>query len=277
MLVGLFVAANLLGLLTALRLMSFEAVQTASQQHQSAGTGLWFFGLIGASTILLLLLYKYNAELLVRLWFGSAIFMTMLIFVTAWIPPLIGIVVTILLVAGRFWVDDLLIRNAFDVIAFAGAGALFGSLIGVEPAFVLLVLLALYDYGSVYVTKHMIALARAGTETDTFMGFTYPKGDGTAATSDDPDISRPAEQDVPDDAVRVGILGGGDVIIPMIFAVTLVEFSVLAALSAMTGAAIALYLLLTRGMEERFYPAIPTLATGLLAGFEFWYVLHLLL
>lgn len=276
MLTGLFVITNLLGLFTALQLRTVAAVQQTAAQHQAAGSAFYFFAMIGIATVLLLLLYRFNAGLLVKLWFGSAILLTSLIFFSAHVPPLPAIILTATVLIGRYLTTDPIMRNLFDAISFAGAGALFGSILGIAPAFVLLLLLSGYDYVSVRMTKHMVSLAKSGTATDTFMGFTYPKGNAAPEVdldAVDHDIAGPDVADTkPTDreGVPVGILGGGDVIIPMIFALTLLSISLWAALAAMAGAAAALYLLLSRSSAAKFYPAIPFLTVGLLTGVIGW-------
>jgi presenilin-like A22 family membrane protease len=76
---------------------------------------------------------------------------------------------------------------------------------------------------------------------------------------------------------RTGILGGGDVVFPLLFSgavfTHLLEkgFTNLAALSYASivslGAAVALFLLFYFGIKERYYPAMPFITAGCLFGY----------
>ncbi len=268
LLTALFLIANMLGLLAAIRLQEAVAVQEAAAQYQGAEAGLMFFGVIGLSTVLLLLLYRFKADIIVKLWFLTALFMTTLIFFDAALPVIPALVLTGTVLLLRWQVPDRLLQNLLDTIPFAGAGAFFGSIIGIVPAAILYALLAVYDVIAVRYSGHMVTLARESAATDTFMGFTYTDG-----PSDPGQVSlEPAD----DDGSRVGVLGGGDVIVPMLFATALIgPLGPGAALLSMMGAATALYLFMSRLSGEQFYPAIPVVGAGSLAGLAIWYAVSL--
>lgn len=279
LLVGLFLVTNALGLQAATELQQQEPIQDTAEEHQSASSGVMFFLMIGAATALMLLLYKYNARRALKAWLGLALFITTLIFFDAFMPPLVAGTVALALVTVRFYTDHMLAGNVVTMFSFAGAGAFFGSVIGYRAAVVFIIVVAIYDYISVNVTGHMKQLAKSGMSTDTFMGFTYPKDDGGVPV-DEMDAPDAADEDMDtaetsDDAAtpadgakqQVGLLGGGDVVIPLAFAASLMPtFGQLPAYTAVGGAAVGLYLLLTKAQQGTFYPAIPPLAAGALLG-----------
>jgi len=65
--------------------------------------------------------------------------------------------------------------DTVGVMVAAGASALFGASLAVLPTIVLLVLLAIYDYISVYKTKHMIKLAEGVMDTKMPIMFVMPR------------------------------------------------------------------------------------------------------
>lgn len=268
-LTGLFLLANALGFAAATRLQRSPAVQEAAAQYQEPAAGFTFFAVIGVATLVLLALYRYDQDLLVKIWFGSALFLTMFIFFDAVLPPVAALPLAVLVFAARFRTDDVMQRNLLDTVSFAGAGALFGSLLGYQAAFVLYGLLAVYDYVAVNMSGHMVDLATQGAATDTFMGFTYPKEEGATVES----VADAANMDGGTEA-QVGVLGGGDVIVPMIFAVSLLgPLGPGATVATMLGAAAALYVFMTRLTGEKFYPAIPVVGSGSLVGLLAWLVI----
>ncbi|MFB6167149.1 MAG: presenilin family intramembrane aspartyl protease, partial [Candidatus Nanohaloarchaea archaeon] len=278
--VGMFLSANLLGLAAGMRIQSSPVVQQASAAYQQPVSGVYFFLMIGLATVLLLGLYRYDAQFLVKAWFSAALLITGLVFFDAFLPLSFALAATAAVFLGRFAVEDMLARNALDTVPFAGAGALFGSLLGFKAALVLFGLLAVYDYVAVNRMGHMVTLAKKGAESGTFMGFRYPKENaGEEEREETPGEGEGVVAEVEGENVSVGVLGGGDVIMPMMFAVSLVPvFGVGAALGVIAGASAALYMFLgfIRSREtDRFYPAIPVVGSGSLLGLLAWLVVAL--
>lgn len=266
MLAGFFLLANALGLVAAVNLQGSPAVQEASTAYQSPAAGLQVFLIIGVATVLLLALYRFDAGLLVRLWFGLALLLTTFIFFDALLAPLPALGATALALGLRYRTANPMRRNLLDAVSFAGAGALFGSLLSLPAAAVLYGLLSVYDYVAVNLSGHMVTLAKEGAASGTFMGFQTPTPDGTEV-----DLERRAAGDATGEGRRAGVLGGGDVIVPMIFAVALLSrFGPGAAVAAMLGSAAALHLFFVRLSGEKFYPAIPVVGAGSLVGLAAW-------
>lgn len=281
-LVSLFLITNALGLVAAGNIQQYEEVQETAEQNQSPLSGLYFFVLIGIATALMLILYKYNARFMIKGWFFLALAMTTLIFFQAVLPPMIALGVTVLVLLTRVYTKDVMLMNALTVFPFAGAGAFFGSIIGFQAALALLIVLSIYDYYSVNISKHMVALAKSGIESNTFMGFTYPKEDGGIQMEDiDEEATEQPEAAEPPAEQRggVGVLGGGDIVIPLVFAATLLpDFGYVAAVVSVIGAAVGLAFLLLKAQQGKFYPAIPPVAIGSVAGFGVvWVVMNVLL
>ncbi len=273
-LTALFLFTNVLGLLAGTRLSQETAVQAAATQYQAPAAGVYFVGMIAAATVILLALYRYGIDLIIKLWFGTALFATTAILYSAFLPGIPAAALAAVTFAARFRVRSRQLRNLLDTVPFAGAAALIGSLVSLPAAYVFLVLLAAYDYAAVYLSEHMIALAKAGAATDTFMGFTYDKGRGTTVEDmEDMEMEPAAQEPAGDDASdaggrRVGMLGGGDVIVPAVFATaTAATHGLGAGLLVVGGAAAALVVLFTHAPETEFVPAIPVVGTGTLVGF----------
>lgn len=274
MLISFFIIANLLGLLAASELISAGTITQTAILNEQASSAFYFFLMVLIAAGVMLLLYKLKADLFIKGWFAFALFFTTMLFFSAFIPDLIAILVSISLIALNRKFGSWELNNLIQIFAFAGAGAFFGTMVGFLPALIILGLISIYDIVAVFFTEHMVSLAKSGISSGTFMGFMYPKG------GKDIELDHEKIKEMEDSKVKskVGVLGGGDVIIPMIFAISLLKtFGVLASSLSIFTAAIFLYLLLTKAQEGKFYPAMPFVSAGSLLGFSLYYLVFLLL
>ncbi|MDY6777265.1 MAG: presenilin family intramembrane aspartyl protease [Candidatus Nanohaloarchaea archaeon] len=265
--INVYLLSHLLGLLAAISLQGTRVAQGTQVVNQNPASGLYLFGIIAVATILMILLYRYQLTALVKLWFLSAIFFTQLMFYAIFFPPAIALGAAVAGFTVRKLVPDIWTRNLIDSISYAGIGAFFGTMIGVIPAAIFLVLIAAYDIFAVFISEHMISIVEEGMDSNTFMGFMYPKDHSQNL---EPGVERSPDQIDTDqlEEVQVGIIGGGDVVIPMIFAVSLMgPYGPLATAISSIGAAGGLSILLNKSREGEFYPAIPAVGGGAILGF----------
>ncbi len=292
LLLSMFLVTNFLGLMAAHNLQQETVIQETKAENQSAASGLYIFALIAVSTALLLILYKYNAQFVIKGWFALAITISTLIFFEALflplpVPSLTALLLTLLAVGARFITDSPMIVNTMTIFAFAGFGAFFGSIFGLPAIIALMIILSAYDYFSVNISKHMVALAKFGMKTNTFMGFTYPKDEDAMDMENgdiqdlqpDADSTEPGETEDDERGPGIGILGGGDIVVPLAFAAALLpNYGAVPAMVSIIGAAAGLTFLLLKAQNGKFYPAIPPVAIGSLAGWGVaWAVLEILL
>ncbi|MBI4158172.1 MAG: hypothetical protein HY505_00925 [Candidatus Yanofskybacteria bacterium] len=171
---------------------------------------------------------------------------------------LTAIIFTIIFSSGR----NVLIHNLGIIFGIGGIGAIFGLSISVEFGLILLVVLSLYDIVAVYVTKHMVAMARSMVESGAvfgflipfeFKGFFYGKDEAKAGIGE-----------------NFMILGSGDIGLPLIFAVSLVRVSVMSAVITAAFSLVGLFfthlLFLNQG-KRRAMAALPPIATMTIIGY----------
>src|SRR3989344_3384030 len=107
----------------------------------------------------------------------------------------------------------------------------------------LLILISVYDYISVFKTKHMVKLAKFQTEGKIFTGLFIPYKNKTA------------------------ILGGGDIGFTLLFSgVIMKDMGLIAAAIVSIVVAVSLFGLLYYGKKNKFYPAMPPLTVGCFVG-----------
>ncbi len=152
------------------------------------------------STAIMLVAIKYFKGkllgVLFRLLEATAVFFaSWIVFSIAIGDPIALLLAILLIVCKNVFSQNLMLRNVSTILATAGAGAFVGIMLGVLPALVFMVLLAVYDYIAVFKTKHMVTLAKALTKKNLAFTFALPTKEHKFE------------------------LGAGDMVIPLAFAV----------------------------------------------------------
>ncbi|MFW5991309.1 MAG: presenilin family intramembrane aspartyl protease [Candidatus Nanoarchaeia archaeon] len=193
-------------------------------------------------------------------------------------PEIVGFPVTILSVFTLIVVSALaymkvikknvVIHNITEIFIYGGLAALIISVgIHITAALALLVIISLYDMIAVWKTKHMVTMAKYQTENKLFAGLMMPYNQKTGKISFKTQTTKKISKS--SGTLKNAILGGGDVAFPLIFAGTVMKAyaSFLYPVIIVITTTIALFLLLTYGKKNRYYPAMPFISGGSLAGY----------
>ena len=265
--VGMFLITQLLGLYVGIQylgLIEYGEIPPVFENPNSLGNPLLLFIYMMISTAVILLLIRFWKPSIRGLEAFVVFFSSWLtfdfIFPVAISYVSLGLIMAIALTAWKFFRPTILNQNVAAIISGAGVGALLGASFGIVPSLVFLVILCTYDFVSVFITKHMITLAKALTKTPT--AFT---------------IASPHKFEKP---VRIGLkgvkkkfhvfqLGVGDMVIPLMFSISLLRnFSIASSLITMIGSTIALlFLIYFMSKKPRPLPALPFISLGTLTGF----------
>jgi len=184
----------------------------------------------------------------------------------------VGMVVA-LLVHPEWYVIDIV-----GITVASGITAILGMSLGILPAMIFLVILAVYDAISVYKTKHMLTLAEGVTPLGLPVLFVVPKkGDFTMESLKDKSITAEGEER---DAVFMGL---GDSVIPGILVVSSFIFlpasgmvdwaNLLVSMGVLIGSFIGYLLLMRLVYRGRPQAGLPLLNGGALLGFFITYLL----
>ena len=151
-------------------------------------------------------------------------------------------------------------QNVAAIIAGSGAGSVMGVTLGVVPSILFMMILSVYDFVSVFITKHMVHMAKAVTERP--MAFTIAAPHKFKKAKYIPTKGSKKK-------VHVFQLGLGDIIIPMMFSVSILgRFTIFHSIFSIVGSLIALVILtmiITR--KPMALPALPFVCSGSLAGY----------
>lgn len=198
------------------------------------------------------------------------------------IPP--AVILTILLYKFPEWY----IVDVVGVLVAAGSIAIFGSSFTPQIYVFVLLGLAIYDYISVYKTKHMLSLADSVLNYHLPIMLVVPKhldysfldesttlrkeadepvvtpAATVAAAPGKPPLAVTAVKKKPRDAMFLGL---GDVVIPSIFSLTALQVSTLAAATSMMGIIAGFLFLMTFVLRGKPQAGLPALNGGAFLGF----------
>ena len=140
------------------------------------------------------------------------------------------------------------LKNVAAISISAGVGVLFGMSMGILPAILFLLLLSIYDFASVFASKHMVRLAKFVVQKDLALTI-------TAKGSLHPH----------DEEERTIDLGTGDMIAPILFEVSTLAYNPVATIFVFAGAVISMTIFLFVVWRHKvILPALPPLVIGML-------------
>ncbi len=228
---------------------------------------------------ILLLLMKYRAELILRTWFLVVITLALAITFNALLinlnySQLIALIIALPLAIIKIFKRNLLAHNATELLIYPGIAAIFIPLLNIWTTVLLLVLISIYDMYAVWHAGFMQKMAKYQIEKlKVFSGFFVPymhkQQKGKIQN-----LKMKPKQKNKKVKVNVAILGGGDVVFPIILAgVVFIAMGLIQALAISVGATIALAILFILSEKGKFYPAMPFISTGCFLGLAIAYLI----
>ena len=230
-------------------------------------------------TILVLLLIKFNKPLIWKSWFFITVWLTLSIAFAAFINNIIASILALVISILKLYKPNIIIQNLSEIFIYGGLAAIFVPIINLFAAFMLLILISVYDYISVFKTKHMIKLAEFQSSSKVFAGLLIPY-DNTLQTAHSVSSlkgkSSGSSGKKLKTASRVAVLGGGDIGFTLIFAGVVMKglllketmlIGFLKTLIIPIFVSFALLILLLKGQQNKFYPAMPVLSLGCFIGY----------
>ena len=233
---------------------------------------IWILSAILVGTALLLLLIKFKKISLWKLWFFLAVFSTMSIAFSAFMNHMLAAILAFAMALLKIYKPATIVQNLTEIFIYGGLAAIFVPVINIFAAFMLLILISIYDIIAVRQTKHMVTLAKFQAESKVFAGIFIPyskKEKRKIIAKEEGIISGKG-------GGRIAVLGGGDIGLPLIFAGVVMKglmlsntapIGFLKALIIPLFVTLALSFLLIGGKKDKFYPAMPYLTAGCAAGY----------
>jgi len=230
---------------------------------------------------LLFFLMHFHAEFLLKLWFLAVVTIALGIsfnsFFGGWQYSYIpAIIIALPLAFIKMYRRNFVVHNITELFIYPGIAAVFTPLLNFYTVVLLLLLISVYDMWAVWRSGIMQKMAKYQiNKLKIFSGFFIPYlSEKTKALVQR--IKSPKELVKKKIKVNVAILGGGDVIFPIIASgvmlkvfgyVNLAGLNIpLASIIVLLGAAFGLTYLFFFAEKKKFYPAMPFITAGILVG-----------
>lgn len=232
-------------------------------------------------TLILLLLIRFKLDWLWKLWFLSAVFLTLTIAFYAFIALKIAIFLALALSLWKIFRPNVWVQNFTELFTYGGLAAIFVPVFNLWSISILLILISGYDAYAVWKSKHMITLAQSQAKSQVFAGLLIPYTLGKVAppipkasekakitkTTAPAKMTSTAKTTSASGKTRIALLGGGDIAFPLLFAgVVLKQWGFLPSLIIPLFALLGLGLLLWKAEDKKFYPAMPFISAGCFVG-----------
>ena len=239
--------------------------------------------------LLIFILTKVKAVIFIRIWFFIVVIMALGIALNSIISllpiksflqysPYIALVIAVPLAIYKIFRRNIIIHNATELLIYPGIAAVFVPILNVWTILLLLILISIYDIYAVWHSKFMQNMAKFQIDhLKLFTGFFVPYI--TKKQRAELKKQRFKEKRIKGKGrgkkmkINLAILGGGDVVFPMITAGVMLKtfsmsmpFAIVSALLVSVFATLALLALFIFSKKGKFYPAMPFITAGCIAG-----------
>ena len=206
--------------------------------------------------------YKRVAKFSFKFFLVFVVFAGTQIIAGAFVNPPMDLAVAVGAVLIFIFLRNVLVHNIGVILGIAGIASVLGLAISPKTALFLLVILSFYDILSVYVTRHMVAMARNMIESGAPFGFIIPS-EGTS-------FLRPRSEAQAKIGEQFMILGSGDVGLPLILACSLVGLyiseAVIVGIFSLAGLFLT-HLIFVNQEVRKPMAALPPIATMAIIGY----------
>ena len=224
---------------------------------------------------LLFLLSKYKVSFIIRLWFFAVVVLALSLAFNSFISkfswvPMVAVIIAVPLAYFKIYQRNFLVHNFTEFLIYPGIAAVFVPIFNFYTIIILLIIISLYDAWAVWHSGIMQKMAKYQMDSlKVFSGFFIPYASKTMhakikkwkATLSKKQLEKKQIK------VNVAILGGGDIVFPIITAgVMMTKFGFWSGIFVVFGALLGLSYLLFIAKKKKFYPAMPFITIGIFLG-----------
>ncbi|MGZ4911583.1 MAG: presenilin family intramembrane aspartyl protease PSH [Halobacteriota archaeon] len=252
----------------------------AFNNPESIFNPLYYIVLILVFTGFLLLIIRLGRRWILQLVMGVVIISTlyfvyssvlMAITDVGWLIAVAATAITAFLL---FYYPEWYVIDLVGILIGAGAAAIFGISLAVLPTLILLIALAVYDFISVYETKHMISLAEGVVDLNLPVLFVLPRNRRYSHIQ----WTRRASSTQGEEKLEkreAFFMGLGDAVIPTVLVISAnsflsgpaLAFINVPAFGALVGTLVGYVALMVLVLKGKPQAGLPFLNTGAIAGF----------
>jgi presenilin-like A22 family membrane protease len=232
--------------------------------------------------VLMFILSKFKIEFVMKLWFFIVVAIALGISFNSVLTKLpyaslIAFLIALPLAFIKIYKRHFLVHNITELLIYPGIAAVFVPILNIYTIIFLLILISIYDIWAVWHSGFMQKMAKYQiNQLKIFSGFFIPYTSKKVKEKIKNMKMSLKKSELKKKRIRinVAILGGGDVIFPIITAgVMLKTYGFLSAVFVIFGAALGLFYLLIRSEKKKFYPAMPFITAGIFLGMILFKVL----
>ncbi|MBI2044701.1 hypothetical protein HYT23_01445 [Candidatus Pacearchaeota archaeon] len=218
---------------------------------------------------LLFLLTKFKSEIIMKIWFFIVVTLALGITITSFLPAsaytsLYVLIIALPLAFIKIYRRNFLVHNFTELFIYPVIAAVFVPLLNLMTVIILLILISAYDVWAVWHSGMMQKMAKYQiNKLKIFAGFFVPYVSGKLRAKIKK--MKPSQLKKSKIKVNLAILGGGDIIFPIISAgVMLKTLGFWPAVLVIIGAGLGLTYLFVSAEKKKFYPAMPFITAGIL-------------
>jgi presenilin-like A22 family membrane protease len=241
------------------------------------------FSFIFALAIILILM-KYKWKLIIRTWFFIVISLALGISIYSFIrtssanPQTMALAIAVPLSYFKIFKPNVLTHNFTELLIYPGIAAVFIPILTPLSIIGLLILISFYDMWAVWKSGIMQKMAKFQMEElRIFGGFLIPSASAKVKRQIKNLKQKYKGKKMPKRfktkkfKVTIAMLGGGDVIFPIITAgVFMKSFGIIPAIFIIAGALGGLTFLFAITKKGKAYPAMPYISSGIFLGIAIW-------
>ncbi|GAH26624.1 unnamed protein product, partial [marine sediment metagenome] len=179
---------------------------------------------------------------------------------SCWMPDLLGLILMIILVSWWLKKPSILNQDLCIILGIAGMGSILGLSLTPQIVVLLLIIFSIYDFIAVYKTKHMVRIAKEMIESKAILALVVPPN--ILGLRESLEKIKPGG--------KLLILGGGDIVFPLLLCASLVPFGILnsliVAVFALIGLLVGFLFFLFQKVRQPI-PALPPIAFFSIIGF----------
>jgi len=260
-------------------------LETPVVQRESQYNGL-FLGIVVAfifAILLFLLLTRFKVEFVLKLWFFVVVVIALSVSFLSILSPItkfaliFSIFLAFILGIVKIYRRNFIVHNATELFIYPGIAAVFVPILNVWTIIALLILISVYDAWAVWHSGIMQKMAKYQiNKLKIFSGFFVPyfgKGMRQKIKNWKRTLTK-SQLRKKKIKVSIAILGGGDVVFPIITAgVMLKTLGLTSAFFVIAGATLGLAYLFLFSKKKKFYPAMPFITAGILLGIVVSYLI----
>lgn len=257
----LFLFALLLGVLNSYRINQMIDLRLV-EAGQANLLHLAIYFVVGTSILVALSSsgFKRTRGVVFKALFLLAVGTGALLLLQSWISVQWSLLTMVILLALWLIFHSVVVHDFLVILGIAGAGSWLGLSFSPQLVILLLLVFSVYDFIAVYKTKHMVKMAKAMVESDSIVGLIVP--------SKVKDFTKNISQVQP--GGKFLIVGGGDVVFPLILCASFVPSSLMKALImvlfSLLGLGFSFWVFTTQKIKKPI-PALPPITLGIVIGY----------